>query len=123
MLVRLTCVYKIALLVLLSGAGLALAAKPDRSTKQAATVAPRTEIDRLIALENAERTAQAAPLIDDLAFLRRVTVDIVGRIPTEDEIRDYQAAPAAGRRAEVIDRLLQDDRFADRWTVFYSDML
>ena len=118
---RISRVCRFAVPAVLCCAGLALAAKPDRVRNP--TAEPLTEIDRLIAAENSERKAQAAPVIDDLAFLRRVTVDIVGRIPTEDEIRDYQAAPAAGRRAEVIDRLLQDVRFADRWTVFYSDML
>lgn len=100
------------------------AAKPDRSPKPAdEKAAPLVEVDRLIAMENADRKVQSAPVIDDLAFLRRVTIDIVGRIPTESEIRDFMAAPQAERRSAVIDRLLQDDRFADRWTVFYSDML
>jgi len=85
--------------------------------------AQSAEFDRLLAEENSDYSGPSASGIDDLGFLRRVTVDLVGRIPTEQEIADYLKQPAAGRRAAAIERLLQDERFADRWTVFYGDML
>ena len=82
-----------------------------------------TELDRLLAADNAGRTVALAAPVDDLAFLRRVTVDLVGRIPTEDEIKEFRKLPAGERRELTIDRLLQDERLADRWTVFFGDML
>ncbi len=103
----------------------------------------RNQVDQLLAADNAarEKTAkeeaakdspakdstatkpQPADPIGDQAFLRRVSVDLVGRIPTEPELRQYLATPGAERRAKLIDRLLADDRFADRWTVFFADLL
>jgi hypothetical protein len=118
--------------------GIALAEGPERVAKakrpaaaraEAAaaqivpSVATPTEVDRLIAQENADLKVPVADTVDDLAFLRRVSVDLVGRIPSEDEIQEFLALPAEERRNATIDRLLADPRFNDRWTVFYSDML
>ena len=61
-----------------------------------------------------------APLVDDLTYLRRLSVDLNGRIPTENEINEFLALPAGTRRAVWVDKLLQRDQFADRWTVFFS---
>lgn len=80
-------------------------------------------VDVLLGAENAGVKAQATPLVNDLAFLRRITVDLIGRIPTPAEIDEYLAAPSVDRRTQVIDRLLSDGRFADRWTVFYADLM
>ena len=82
------------------------------------------DIDRSLAAENARnKVPAAAPQIDDLAWLRRVTVDLVGRIPTHAEILEFQGLPTGERRNHVIDRLIADPRFNDRWTVFFADML
>ena len=48
---------------------------------------------------------------------------MVGRIPTHTEILQYQQWPQAKRRTMLIDKLLKDDGFADRWTVFFADLL
>lgn len=89
----------------------------------AAEMAKATPVDLVLNQENQNRKFQPAGYVDDLAFLRRVTVDLVGRIPTEAEIQAYLKLPVAERRTATIDRLLADPRFADRWTVFFADML
>ena len=68
-------------------------------------------------------TQQALPAVDDLAYLRRLTIDLIGRIPTTEEIQEFESLPAATRRQKAVERLLADERFADRWTVFFADML
>lgn len=80
-------------------------------------------IDRLI--DERLRAAGAAPTpdIDDYAFLRRVTLDVVGVIPTPEEIRAFVADPAPDRRARAIDRLLADPRWADAWVPYWQDVL
>ena len=62
-------------------------------------------------------------LADDLAFLRRVTLDTVGVVPSEAEIADFKAQPAAKRRSQAIDRLLADPRWADGWMGYWLDVL
>lgn len=83
------------------------------------------ELDQIVAGENKAAQIDLAPLpvVDDSVFLRRIYVDLIGRIPTETEVRDFAAAPASSRRNDLIDKLLADERFADRWTLFYADML
>ncbi|MCA9067645.1 MAG: DUF1553 domain-containing protein, partial [Planctomycetaceae bacterium] len=66
---------------------------------------------------------EPAPLVDDLAYLRRVSVDLIGRIPTTDEIAEYLAWSPEIRREKVVDKLLAEERFAVRWTAFFADML
>ena len=80
-------------------------------------------LDQLLATENVGVKAEPTSLINDLAFLRRITVDMIGRIPTAAEIDEYMAWSSSERRQQVTDKLLADGRFADRWTVFYSDLL
>ena len=61
---------------------------------------------------------------DDAAFLRRLSLDVVGRIPTPDEIDRFLADPPATRRAAAVDRLLADDLgWADGWVAHWQDVL
>ncbi|HXG09852.1 MAG TPA: DUF1549 and DUF1553 domain-containing protein [Gemmataceae bacterium] len=53
-----------------------------------------------------------SPRADDAVFLRRVYLDLVGTIPTYDEARAFLADPDPHKRAKLIDRLLDDPRFA-----------
>ncbi len=87
--------------------------------------AASAKVDQLVSQKNAEAKTplKRAGQIDDLTFLRRATVDVIGRIPTSAEVARFQKWPAATRRAKLIDALLADARFADRWTVFFSDLL
>jgi hypothetical protein len=68
-------------------------------------------------------TLKMTPPADDLTFLRRVTLDTVGVVPTEAEIRAFQADASAERRAKAIDRLLADPRRADHWMGYWQDVL
>ena len=92
-------------------------------TLSATAAEPTSVVDRLLAKENAGRQVKQAPLVDDLAFLRRLSVDLTGRIPTDEEIQKFVALPAGQRRQRLIDDLLKRPEFADRWTVFFGDIL
>jgi hypothetical protein len=63
------------------------------------------------------------PLADDLTFLRRVTLDTVGVVPTLTEINTFLADKSPDRRATAIDRLLSDPRWADHWMGYWEDVL
>ena len=104
-----------------------LAAKdfiPTQAPKSLAEAAVMA--DQILKRENEalkDVTLRKAPIIDDLAFLRRATVDLIGRIPTTAELRQFEADHSADRRERLIDRLIAHERFAERWTVFFADML
>ncbi|WP_164100777.1 DUF1549 and DUF1553 domain-containing protein [Candidatus Laterigemmans baculatus] len=61
-----------------------------------------------------------SPVCDDPTFLRRVTIDIAGRLPTAEEAKAFLADTAPDRRDQVIERLLRSpnyaDYFANKWT-------
>lgn len=62
-------------------------------------------------------------ICDDHTFLRRVTTDICGRIPTQEEVNAFLADTAADKRAKLVDRLLQEPEFADHWANKWADLL
>lgn len=66
---------------------------------------------------------EPTPLAEDLVFLRRVTLDTVGLTPTEQEIQDFLNDSPETRRANAIERLLDDKRWADHWMGYWLDAL
>lgn len=93
---------------------------PDRIPESAADAA--TILDDILARENAGGEAITTAPVDDLTFLRRATIDIIGRIPTMEEIREFEKW-GEDRREKLVSRMLSHPRFADRWTIFMADML
>src|SRR5882672_3013231 len=89
------------------------AALPPPSTDHPVTSASLTssEIDLALRAEWAKRKIVPAGLVDDGRFLRRVSLDIIGRIPTLAEIDAFEREPSAGRRARVVARLLQSGEY------------
>ncbi|MGA7992070.1 MAG: DUF1549 domain-containing protein, partial [Thermoanaerobaculia bacterium] len=63
-----------------------------------------------------------APLSSDAEFLRRVTLDLTGRIPDAATVSAFLADPAGDKRSRMIDVLLASDAFVDRWTFFYDEL-
>ena len=63
------------------------------------------------------------PMTRDSQFLRRVYLDTVGVPPSEEEIDRFMSDPAQVRRTFVINRLLEDPRWADHWVGYWQDVL
>ncbi len=63
-----------------------------------------------------------AELTTDQEFLRRVTLDLTGRIPTPDELVQFLADSSPDKRAQAIDRLLASGAWADKWAMFFGDL-
>ncbi|MDV6033690.1 MAG: DUF1553 domain-containing protein [Phycisphaera sp. RhM] len=62
-------------------------------------------------------------LCSDEEFIRRVTVDITGMLPTEEEYRNFVADPADDKRAALIDRLLERKEFSEIWAMKFAQLL
>ncbi len=80
-------------------------------------------IDRFLQAAHAKEKITPAPVASDMTFLRRVTLDVTGVIPTREEIAAFNKLPAATRRQVTIDRLLASPRRADHWTSYWQDVL
>jgi len=59
----------------------------------------------------------------DAEFLRRVTLDLTGEIPSPDDVRAFLADTSSDKRNKTIDRLLASDAFVDRWTMWFGDLV
>ncbi len=60
-------------------------------------------------------------LSDDATFLRRVSIDVSGTLPTEEQVRAFMADTDPAKREKYIDRLLDStdyaDYFANKWNL------
>lgn len=63
------------------------------------------------------------PLVDDASFLRRAYLDTVGVGPKADEARKFLASDDPDKRSRLVERLLDDQRYADHWVSFWMDLL
>ena len=68
---------------------------------------------------------QPAPLADDATFLRRVSLDLTGQLPTPEEVRAFlaDASPTRVKRSKVIDKLIARPAYTDYWTIKWGDLL
>ena len=80
-------------------------------------------IDTLTFAKLRTMTIQPSALSGDSDFVRRATLDAVGRLPTADETRAFLADPAPDRRAKLVERLLTLPEFADFWAMKWADVL
>ncbi|MEA3213242.1 MAG: hypothetical protein QOE70_6299 [Chthoniobacter sp.] len=62
--------------------------------------------------------------VDDRTFARRVYLDLIGLLPTPAQVDGFLAETAADKRAQLVRRLLGDQRgYADHWLTFWNDLL
>ncbi|NNE92720.1 MAG: DUF1553 domain-containing protein [Verrucomicrobiales bacterium] len=81
------------------------------------------EIDKLVD-ENLRRlNLHPSTLAGDSDFLRRVFLDLLGRIPSADEARKFLADKNPDKRSKIVDSLLERPEFADFWALKWADLL
>ena len=64
-----------------------------------------------------------SPVCDDATFLRSVSIDIAGRIPTASEVEAFVANTDADKRSKAIDRLLDSPEYADYFANKWNSIL
>ena len=77
-------------------------------------------IDAILVRHHAAANMEPGALCDDATFLRRITLDLAGRIPTVDEFAAFLANP---NRAATIDHLLAQDEFPQFWGEMFTSLL
>ncbi|MEY3176154.1 MAG: hypothetical protein RLZZ436_4068 [Planctomycetota bacterium] len=81
------------------------------------SAAPRLDPIDEIVLETLEQLhLPASPQADDLSWLRRVTLDLTGRLPATAEVQLLEGSTDRHRREVIVDRLLSSEAFNDHWT-------
>ncbi len=89
---------------------------------QVRPVARRNFVDEAIFGKMERDGVPNAPLASDAEFLRRVNLDLIGRIPAAGEIREFIDDPDPNKRAKKIDELLAREEFAEKWAYYYMDL-
>jgi hypothetical protein len=83
----------------------------------------RNLIDEQIFRKLDAEGASSAAISSDEEFLRRVSLDLTGRLPSAAQIRTFVADASADKRDRAIDRLLFSPEFVDKWTMWLGDLL
>ena len=76
--------------------------------------------DEIFGKMDADHVAPA-PLCTDAEFLRRVTLDLTGRIPDAATAAAFLSDPSPDKRSRMVDTLLASDAFVDRWAFYYDE--
>lgn len=64
-----------------------------------------------------------SPQADDAALLRRLRLDLTGRLPTPEEVLAYTADRRRDKLPRLVERLLESDAFVDYWTFRFASLL
>ena len=81
------------------------------------------DVDRFVSARLEAAGEKPMPLVDDFSFLRRVSLDTTGVIPTLSQIRQFIADPPESRRSRAVERFLNDPGWADHWVGYWQDVL
>lgn len=97
----------------LAAAVCACAAAPTHAAELPPADRPiETTIDQQIDAGITTAGVAPAPQADDATVIRRLTLDLVGRIPTAGEVDDYVQSTNPRKRAKLVDRLIASPGFA-----------
>ena len=99
------------------------------ATLSAASETPRpaeslsARIDQLLGQYWNKKHVEPAPRADDAEFLRRISLDLAGRIPRVAEVRDFLADSAPDKRQRLIEQLLDDPLYVNHFTNVWRAIL
>src|SRR5262245_42776484 len=81
------------------------------------------KIDQHLPSRWAVEEIQPAPTASDSEFVRRVYLDLIGRIPRVAETREFLSDPSPDKRAQLIDRLMKNAQFVTHWSNTWRDII
>jgi hypothetical protein len=110
-----------ALLVAAAAGAAEPASTKSATTRDAQQLAEK--IDQHLSQRWAETKTEPAARADDAEFLRRVTLDLAGRIPSAEETRTFLEDKRADKRTRLVEKLLASPRYAIHFTNVWRALL
>lgn len=99
------------------------AKQTSRVAAQSHVAAPAGFIDQLIDKKMAADGVAHAPRTTDAEFLRRIYLDLTGRIPTPDQAEAFLASADSAKREKLIEDLLASSAYADQFALVLGNRL
>lgn len=96
---------------------------PNAEPWQPKPMPSNNEIDTLIQQKLTKLRLHPAPVCDDQTYLRRVFLDVIGQLPSPDEVRAFLADESDDKRARIVDELLRRPEFPDVWAMTWAEVL
>ncbi|MBL8797918.1 MAG: DUF1549 domain-containing protein, partial [Planctomycetia bacterium] len=85
---------------------------------------PAADIDRIINKKLKEAKLPASSTVDDAAFIRRASLDIIGRIPDAERVVAFLKDTDPDKRRKLIDELLADNEYGEHFgAIWYHQMI
>ncbi|MEZ5387130.1 MAG: DUF1549 domain-containing protein [Prosthecobacter sp.] len=81
------------------------------------------EIDAVLQADWKKNGLKANPASDDNTFVRRIYLDIIGRIPTTRETERFLTSKQDNKRAKLIDQLLASEAYVQHAFNYWADVL
>ena len=88
-----------------------------------ASFQPKTFIDELVLAKWKKLHIAPSPASSDDEFLRRVCLDVMGTLPTPQEVRDFLADASPDKRDKLVEKILERPEYADYWAQRFAEIL
>ena len=86
------------------------------------TIARKNFIDTILFDKMAKDNVMSAAICTDAEFIRRVYLDLSGRLPSADAVTNFLKDTNANKRDALVDSLIGTPEFIDKWTMFFGDL-
>jgi hypothetical protein len=87
-------------------------------------LATAREVDAILLEEvHGGDASRLAPIASDEVFLRRISLDIIGRNPTPVEVLDFVLDADPAKRSKLVAKLLDDPRYGENWAGYWRDAI
>ena len=96
--------------------------RADSVPKVANSKLVRNEIDAFVVSKLMQRGLQPAPEASRRTLIRRLTFDLIGLPPSPDEVEQFVADDDPRAYEKLVDRLLKDPRYGERWARLWLDL-
>ena len=83
----------------------------------------RNFIDDLVYAKLQKTATQPSAPVDDATFMRRAFTDLIGRLPSVIEAREFLDTESENKREYLVDRLLERPEYVDHWANQWADLL
>ncbi len=99
------------------------APKTEQKAQPFSVASSAAEIDRIVEAMLTEQKLKPNADVDDATFVRRIYLDVIGRIPTIEESEVFLASKDGAKRSKLISALLSSDGHVSHMYNFWADML